>query len=116
MTWTNQDFRAYPAKCFSLHREAAIKPHVPINLGAWKSQAAADTEVLLFRKFRFLVRSNPGVDLSLDKLFSENNFRTRRFVNALGDWSVTLTARPNFDTELLRLNPDLARLLPEGCQ
>lgn len=111
MTWTTNDFRTYPARCFTFHREAALISPTSFALGAWSSQASANSEAQLMRKFRYLVRSHPGVDFAMDKLMASYSFRTRLVLNSLGDWSVLMTAKPDITGDLLAHNPDLAGIL-----
>lgn len=107
MAWENQDFRAYPAKCFRQHQLAVIQAPDDLLLGAWPSRATAASEALLFRKYRYLVRANPYVDLSADRLMDHYTYRTRLVQNDLGDWLLYLRAMPSIIGELLRLNPEL---------
>lgn len=111
MSWTTNDFRTYPARCFTFHREAALIAPTSMSLGAWKTHSAANAEAVLLRKFRYLVRHNPGTDFSMDKLMAEFTFRTRLVVNSLGDWSVLLSAKPDITRDLLAHNPGLAGIL-----
>lgn len=111
MSWQNNDFRTYPVRCFTFHREAALISPTSMPLGAWKTHAAANAEAVLLRKFRYLVRHNPGFDFSLDKLMAAYTFRTRLVANSFGDWSVMLSAKPDITSDLLGLNPDLAGIL-----
>lgn len=111
MTWTANDFRTYPARCFTFHREAALISPTSLSLGAWSSHAQASAEALLMRKFRYLVRSHPGIDFAMDKLLTSHSFRTRLVPNSLGDWSVLMSAKPDIASDLLSLNPDLAGIL-----
>lgn len=111
MAWAKSDFRTYPARCRKLHLEAAAMSPTRLLAGAWKSEMEAASEATLLRQFRFLVRNNPGVDLALDGLMSENSFRTRLFLNPFGDYCLYLTARPRLDVELLALNPHLAGIV-----
>lgn len=115
MTWTSNDFRSYPARCFTSHREAALtlKPYI---VGAYPSRSQASALAVELRKFRYLVRANPGVDLSMDKLLSEHTFRTKTTINDFGDAILTLTAAPNLSQTLETLNPELLGILPDPCQ
>ena len=82
-------------------------------LGAWHSWAEANSEALLLRKFRYLVRAQPGIDFAMDKLLASYSFRTRLVLNSLGDWSVLLTAKPTILGDIISLNPDLGPTFPD---
>ena len=111
MTWMSADFRAYPARCFTIHREACLNPNTSTFAGVFRTRSEANSEALMLRKFRYLVRTHPGVDFSLDKLLTQFTFRTRIEVNSFGDASLYLLARTEIAKELLSLNPDLAGIL-----
>jgi len=65
----------------------------------------------MLRQYRFLIRSNPGIDYDLDRLMSSYTFRSAIAQNLLGDWCLYLRAMPSLSTELLNLNPDLAGIV-----
>ena len=106
MTWTNNDFRAYPVRCFTAHREAALTLQ-PYVIGAWPHRSEAAAAAVELRKFRYLVRANPGTDLSMDKLMAEYTYRTKTSINDFGDAILTLTAAPNVVQTLESWNPEL---------
>lgn len=110
MTWATADFRSYPARCAKFHHEAALTLQ-PLHIGAFASHSAAMAEIQLHRKFRYLVRSQPGVDFGLDQLLATHEFRAKASSNKYGDWSVFLTAQTLVADELLTHNPDLAGIL-----
>ena len=110
MTWTTADFRSYPARCAKFHHEAALSLQ-PLHIGAFPTYSAAMAEIQLQRKFRYLVRSQPGVDFHLDRILAEHEFRAKASSNNFGDWNIFLTAKPLTADELLTLNPDLAGIL-----
>lgn len=109
MSWTSADFRSYPARCMALHRQAATSLD-PVHVGVWASHSSARAEATLLRQFRYLVRSNPGIDFSADRLFSSHSFRTRIDFNDYGDAVLLLFSKPNISA-LVHLNPDLADIL-----
>ncbi len=116
MTWMNNDYRAYPARCFSFHREAVLISPTSMELGAWKTSAAALEELDMLRKFRFLIRSNPGVDQRMDHLMKSHTFRGRVVQNSLGDWIAMFSAKPAIVSDLLTNNPELSDILQSECQ
>ena len=110
MTWTNNDFRAYPVRCFAAHREAAFTRQ-PYVIGAWPNRSQATAASIELRKFRYLIRANPGVDLSMDKLMAEYTYRTKVTLNDFGDAILTLTAAPNLVQTIEDMNPDLLGMI-----
>ena len=109
MTWTSADYRSYPARCLRLHLEASATLE-PILVGSWLSHYEAKSEATLLRQFRFLIRSNPGLDFSCDRLMTSNDFRTSIKTNPAGDALLYLLCRPKPEA-LIDLNPDLADIL-----
>lgn len=108
MAWANRDYRAYPARCPSHHALAAEASPDPVLLGAWVSRSEAQSEALMLRQYRYLVRANPGVNYHLDSLFAGHYFRTSLAQNDFGDWCLYLRAMPALAADIIALNPALA--------
>lgn len=111
MSWSTADYLSYPARCSRFHREAIANLGTPLLLGTWPTELEAASEAELHRKFRYLVRSQPGKDFAMDRLFSTHKFRTRRAFNAFGDCSLYLIALPKPALELEAQLPSLTRIL-----
>ena len=104
------DFRSYPLRCKLLHQEACQAPGSWVTIGSWKKPSAVASEIRLFQRYRHLIRKNPGVDFTLDKLMAEYEFRTKTEQNAFGDSTLLLIARQPLVTSFLSLNPELSNL------
>lgn len=112
MTWATADYRTYPARCIQDHRRACAQPDEPHLIGTWAWYQNAQAEAALYRRFRYLVRSQPGKDFALDRMFKDYTFRTKIITNAFGDALLYLTARPINLSTLEAQFPDLARISP----
>lgn len=115
MTWATNDYRTYPARCFTAVREAPLSAE-PYHLGSWEFRSEAEAEALLHRRFRYLVRHQPGKDFSLDKILAVHSFRTKIFLEPFGVFALYLYSRAELPTELLDLNPELTDLILSECQ
>lgn len=112
MSWMTADYRAYPAYCIKYHRQACAQPDEPHLVSSWAFYPNAQAEATLLRKFRYLVRSQPGKDFALDEMFRSYTFRTKIVTNDFGDALLYLTARPLNLSTLESQFPDLARISP----
>lgn len=108
MTWATADYRSYPARCIDFHRKVCASPDAPFLVGTWAHISNARAEAALLRKFRYLVRTQPGKDFSLDRMLERYTFRSRITTNHFGDSLLYLTARPIKTQALLDQFPELA--------
>lgn len=110
MTWTTADFRSYPSRFPRALCEAAALSGSELHLGGFPSRSAAESEALRHRKYRYLIRSHPGVDTSLDAILTFYQFRTAIRKEPLGVFALYLKAKPLIHN-LANLNPHLADIL-----
>lgn len=116
MTWTSRDFRSFPARFPIALRSAAASHPKPHPFGAFRHLSEANSEMELFRKYRYCLKHQPGVDFTLDHIISQFRFRVTKSFNLFGDTTLELHAIALTLPDLISLNPQIADLIRSECQ